>query len=395
MVKLSVDAKRVLVLSWSSCALLSVVRALACRWAGVTVLTRSHDPVVARSRYIRRWEVFGREDSVDSILGRLEALVKRDGIDLVMANDEGSVEFISANRDRLAPFVLTTPVAELDVVRRLRDKRRFMDLVEELGIPHPKSLLSGAGDDGSIGERALAELRGPWVVKPANLTCGFGVERCDTPEQLLAALASKHETGGPFLIQEFLAGQDLDFCLVARQGRILRWTSRIGMGPKDRFGAPGSLWELRRVPELLPCMERLVESTAWSGALDVDCVYETNTGSWGALECNTRFGATTLADATAGVNLPEALVLAGLDRPVPEVECRAQAFYCGGWGLPEFLGLGGRPRRKIRETYLPYVLRDPFPELSVVVCSRMMKAVERVKSARGGRPEVMESNLHH
>lgn len=349
-----------LLLSWSHVALLSVLRALGPRFAPLSVACCLEAGVVGRSRHVRKWHRIGADWPDERLLDCLREIVVREGVDLVVANDEGSVDFLARQRDALAGLVRTTPVAEAATLARVRDKRAFMRLAAELGLPHPRSVLDEeVGAEGGL----PTDLRFPVVVKPANLTCGFGVQRCTTPAEAQAAIASLRAERRPFLVQEFFPGNDLDFCLVAEAGRIVRWTTRMNVGAKRRFGAPGQDWRLERLPQLLPPMERLVAHLRWSGALDVDCLYQPATGEWRVLECNTRFGATTLADASAGVNLPEALVLLGLGQPVPPAECRPQPYYTGGWGLRQVLGLATGPRYRLHETYLPHVLRDPLPEL--------------------------------
>lgn len=324
--------------------------------------------MVGRSRHVRSWHLIGADWTDERVLGRIQEIVIREGIDLVVANDEGSVDFLSRQRDALARLVRTTPVAETATLKRLRDKRAFMRLAAELGLPHPRSV---PDDEMNAEGRLPVDLRFPVVVKPAKLTCGFGVRRCETADEAHAAIARLRTEGQVFLVQEFFEGHDLDFCLVAEAGRIVRWTTRMNVGVKRRFGAPGQDWWLERRPKLLPPMEQLVAYVRWSGALDVDCLYQPATGEWRVLECNTRFGASTLADASAGVNLPEALALLGLGRPVPPSECHPQTFYTGGWGVRQVLGWGPGPRLRLRETYLPHVLRDPLPELTAGVHARL------------------------
>ncbi|HMO67017.1 MAG TPA: hypothetical protein PKE47_17655, partial [Verrucomicrobiota bacterium] len=187
------------------------------------------------------------------------------------------MDFLARQRDALAGQVRTTPGAETTTLTRLRDKRAFMRLAAELGLPHPRSVLD---DEVGIEGRLPADLRFPAVVKPANLSCGFGVQRCATPAEAQAAIAGLRAKDRPFLVQEFFAGHDLDFCLVAEAGRIVRWTSRMNVGAKHRFGAPGQDWRLERLSELLPAIERLVAHVRWSGALDVDCLCQPATGEW-------------------------------------------------------------------------------------------------------------------
>jgi biotin carboxylase len=107
---------------------------------------------------------------------------------------------------------------------RFRDKLRMRNLAEKIGVPCPK--FTGAFNPQAITEY-LEISKAPWIVKPRTEVAAFGIRKCETKEQVWAALKdldSRHtwrDHPSQFLIEEFIEGDVFHVDSIVENGKVV------------------------------------------------------------------------------------------------------------------------------------------------------------------------------
>lgn len=179
---------------------------------------------------------------------------------------------------RLKPHMPRTaffPFPEEGSLRRLEDKWAFYRLVQELGLPTPRTWrLERAAD--------AAGLTLPLMLKAPDLAGGRGIHRVQdaaTRDALLGG--SDPNLRYPMLAQEFLPGGDVGLSLLAHEGRLVSWCVQAHRSTGTDFILDERVVEMGR---------RIVEATRYSGLANIDMLYEDESRSAAKLiEFNPRF----------------------------------------------------------------------------------------------------------
>jgi hypothetical protein len=191
-------------------------------------------------------------------------------------------------------------------------KVRFIDLLEELGLPHPATTI--VRDRGDL----LRWDQYPCFVKVDHTTAGEGVRRLDDAAQLRKAAdeldrAGWFESQAAVLVQRLAPGVRRVLTAVFQHGRLVGahcdQTLAFGVGGSSR--ARVSIADRQAVDH----MASLGAHLGWHGALCVEYFFEPAAERREYIECNPRIGETVNA-LLSGVNLCEQLVRVSLDETV-------------------------------------------------------------------------------
>lgn len=347
------------VLTWSSAALLPLVRSLGRAGLAVQILSSAADPALRWSRHVRGSGAFGDRDDHALLAWLAERAAGRRPV--LLPNDVQAMRFVARHRDALSADWRPAPVPPPAALEEAADKRRFYERVKALGLPTPAGRSLVCGRDGA--ESAAAGLRFPVVVKPADGCFGHGVRRCEDARALAAGIAAQ-APGAGVIVQELVSGTDVDLSLLALDGRIVAWTTQRALAPAGRFGAPSPLVLVEPMEALREVVAPLVAAWRWSGVAHVDAVQPRGGGPPQLLECNPRFWGSVLASTVAGVNFPALMVRAALgEAPAESAPGRRTRYYSEDLGLRRYVLHRDHPTLKWRETGLPWFAADPGPEV--------------------------------
>lgn len=258
--------------------------------AGVRVLAVDHRPSALgfRSRYA---EPFVCPDP-HADESRFIAFIRALGETVVFpTHDEG----LNAISRHLGDLAVLAPFPAWEVLERVQSKRTQLEVAQEAGVDVP------APEPSSF----------PVVVKPDR-----AVEfkrryrrqafRCDTPEELEAAVARTEEFGA--IVQEFVSGSDDALYTVGsyltREGEALG----VFCGRKLRQTPPGigtcrvgeALW----VEEIIDAALRLLRSYGYHGLSQVEFKRDARDGRYKLMEINPRLWQWHGLAAACGVDLP-------------------------------------------------------------------------------------------
>jgi hypothetical protein len=182
------------------------------------------------------------------------------------------------------------------VVERTNDKNRFMDLAETLGMRVPKTLRFARA--AMVDE--LTRLPYPCYVKAAISVSWVGIHRCETPEQVAAALAS-FAPDMPLQIQEEVSTElFLNLQYEVRGGAAVPLAASEQL--LDGFVHQGNRYPARHAP--WASVEPMAQWMARSGmkeifAFDVAVVETPDGPEFLPIECNPRFNGASYPTAVA------------------------------------------------------------------------------------------------
>ncbi|TPJ35803.1 hypothetical protein [Mesorhizobium sp. B2-8-3] len=206
----------------------------------------------------------------------VEALVRAEGVEMVIPTCEEVFHLALAWRDRIVPVRLFAP--DIGSLAQVHNKHSFIRLAEQLGLAVPETTLLNSRDD-------LEAVRGrsrDLVFKPVWSRFACHVLLRPTPDFLDAIVPSP---AMPWVAQRFVEGKEISAYAVAQEGRLkalglYRSLYRAGKGA-------GIFFERVEDDAARDLVERIVAGTAWTGQISFDLMREAD-GRVLPLECNPR-----------------------------------------------------------------------------------------------------------
>ncbi|SFO71191.1 hypothetical protein SAMN03159463_02780 [Mesorhizobium sp. NFR06] len=234
-------------------------------------------PIAATSKACARYHRlppprFARQDYA----GTVEALIRAEGIDLVIPTCEEVFYLALAWRGGAMPAKVFAPAIEL--LAEVHNKHAFIRLAERLGLEVPETALLNSRDD----IEAIRNRSRVLVFKPAWSRFASHV-LLRPPPQALDFVTPSPAT--PWVAQHFVDGEEISAYAVAREGRIkglalYRSLYRAGTGA-------GIFFERVEDDAARELVERIVAGTSWTGQISFDLMREPS-GRVLPLECNPR-----------------------------------------------------------------------------------------------------------
>ena len=255
------------------------------------------------SRHVARsFQVPAPRDGKAAYLDALDAIVEREGVDLVVPVSEETMH-VAFLRDRLAgrARLFTMPPGQ---VLALHDKAGFIRQGGACGVAVPET--HGLGTDAA---RAMAAGRDV-VVKPVSACSGRGV-------RILRRGAALPDTDSadPAVVQAFLPGCVHSSCTIADAGRALATVIYRGT---VMSGTVAVAFQRVEQPAIMAWINRFVAAVGWTGFISFDFIVS-DAGEVHGIECNPR--------ATSGVHFwePDSVAQAILDPASAAIRLRPQA----------------------------------------------------------------------
>jgi carbamoyl-phosphate synthase large subunit len=248
------------------------------------------------------------KEGPQALLGRLEAVIAREGLDLVIpCLDTEIANYITVQVElatRGVRLCLPTLQSFAD-----RDKTNLGALCEELGIA---TLRSAPAYDAATLAAHAAGIGYPCYVKGQL----YGAHKVSSPTDLYGAFSDIHNIwGGPVLVQEAVTGEEYDLVGVGdRQGRIVGHCT-IRKLLRTRLGK-GFAGVVVVDPAIEEAAGRIIGHLKWNGPFELEFLKPPGRPHV-LFEMNPRFPAWVDFAAQIGCNLParvldEALGLARL-----------------------------------------------------------------------------------
>jgi D-aspartate ligase len=274
---------------------LGAMRCLGRRGVPLFVAHSAREGITTFSRWYRPLAEEGSNELPEENLStRLEQLgVGR--MVLLPCSDQWALAVSRLKPEVLARFPSSVPSP--DTLRKLVDKVSFADVLMEMGLPHPKtvvlrdpSALEGVPDD---------QLKGSFL-KPnqsANFPTFFGAKalRFLDRGEALRLLENASAKGFTLMLQEFIPGPPTHHVFVEgfvdRRGRIcgLFARRRIRMLPREFGNSTSSVSiPLTEISDAAETMRRLLSGIGYRGVFSGELKFDERDGLFKLLEVNAR-----------------------------------------------------------------------------------------------------------
>ncbi len=261
--------------------------------------------------------------SADRLLILAKKLLASNQVDVVLlASGLEDSPQVTEELDRHAPIAGNSPKA----INRVREKDRFFDDLESLGIHHPET---SKVDNLHEGKRAAKDIGYPILVKPLTSFGGVGVRDARDARELEQVFRGIPELSREMLIQERIPGLDasVSFLSSERHVEILAVNEQLlgvpELGQMEKFGYCGNIVPAPRAGQLTHACSEIVRKITkhyclvGSNGIDIvvsedgiPYVMEVNPRFQGTLECVERF---------CGLNLVNAHIEACLEGKLPSL----------------------------------------------------------------------------
>jgi len=289
-------AARVLLLAEGGEPTVQALRCLRLAGAQVHVLGRPAAAALRWSGDCRSVELFDfhpQANPTEISAERIEALIGRRGIDVVVPVGDIAAELLGRLRDRLPARCF--PLAPQAAIRRLNDLAWFYELCRKLGLPMPRSVV--VDHKHRIDVPLVGEAFGfPVAVRPCSPARGAEVVVAHSAHELRAQVIDNPDYDDvPLVVQERVEGEKVDLNLIAVNGEILAHCTQSRTGAAVTF---------RREPVLFAHARALMEVTRYSGLAHLKAIRDVRNGRVRLLACRGRMWGSMAASAECGVNLP-------------------------------------------------------------------------------------------
>jgi predicted ATP-grasp superfamily ATP-dependent carboligase len=242
------------------------------------------------------------EEYVDFLLALGEQLNTKG---VLIPTADVDVLAISKHRDKLERYY-KLPMAKLEVIEKLVNKKEFYKTLEKLDMPYPKTYYP---NDISEVKQISKEITYPYIVKPIfSGFCGMPkVFKANSSEELIKAYDKAILSGCEIVIQEVIPGSDANIygfcsyfnCKFEPVGVFIY--KKIRGYPKG-FGTCSlikSAWE----PELFKLGTQFIQNSHYYGISEIEFKKDPRDNEFKVIEVNARtWGENSLA-ARCGVDL--------------------------------------------------------------------------------------------
>src|SRR5262245_7608497 len=310
----------------SHIAALGVLRRLSRRGVPCRVLDHTPD-IIVRSRWYRPAPRTLAETPDPRILASHLRSLPMPGAVLIACSDVWTQAVAGLPADVRERFRTSVPPPE--AVARFVDKAAFAELVDGLGIPHPRTtVVRSVADLAGVPDEDLRD----GFLKPVDSgryyrhygTKGAFVHSRTEAE---AAVAEASALGITFLVQEWIPGDMASTILfdgfVDRHGRVAAMLARrrVRMDPprisNHTVDVTIPLTETGDAPAQA---RRLLEAVSYRGIFNVEFKRDARDGTFRIIELNPRPFWLIAHIAAAGVDLPWLAYLDAQDLPVPPID---------------------------------------------------------------------------
>ncbi|MCS7080929.1 MAG: ATP-grasp domain-containing protein [Chloracidobacterium sp.] len=241
----------------------------------------------------------------DVILG-VSYLARTHRIDRIVALDDFDVETAAALREHLR-----VPGMGETTARYFRDKLAMRAKAREHGVPVPP--FTPVFNDEVVNEY-LAEVPGPWLVKPRSEASTIGIKRTASPEEVWATLHQLGDRRSFHLLEKFIPGEVYHVdSIVSEREVVFAAVSKYARPPIEVMH-DGDVFATRIVEygsddeqELLELNRRVLWAMGLvRGASHTEFIKAHEDGAFYFLETSARVGGANiveLVEAATGVNL--------------------------------------------------------------------------------------------
>ncbi|MGB9713795.1 MAG: ATP-grasp domain-containing protein [Candidatus Bathyarchaeales archaeon] len=222
----------------------------------------------------------------------------------------------------LIPILGNSP----EIIKRVREKPRFFEELELLGIPHPETELV---NDVFEAKASIAKIGYPVVIKPTASFGGVGARLAVNDKEIEKAFPEVSRESETILVQKFIEGVHASISILAgdKDVKVVSINEQLlglpSVFQKEPFGYCGNIVPLRLADSTFEQCESIAKETALHfglrGSNGIDIVISKE-GTPYVVEINPRFqGTLGCVERVFGINLVDAHIKACLYGEMPTV----------------------------------------------------------------------------
>jgi D-aspartate ligase len=289
----------VLILESEHRAAVAAIRGLA--EAGYRVYAASHEPR-APGRYSRYADGFCRHrpyGAPEQLLEDVGQIVERHGIDILLPSMDKSHAFVIGQQSRLNEWVALPPTPDVTSYRLAHDKWKLRERLSAAALSVPAALLCQAPSDLAN----LNTLSYPLIAKPTTAGGAQGIIKLEGPGDV-GALQDMLSRGVPYIVEEYIAGQDIDVSVLCDHGEVLAYTIQEPYYPPCQNTYLSSM-SVRFVENTaaLQLAKDVARALNWHGITHMD-FRQSNAHEIYFIEMNPRFWTSLIGSVHINVNFP-------------------------------------------------------------------------------------------
>jgi len=245
----------------------------------------------------------GWEGMKESIL----EIKEKHGLDIIIPCLDAEIPLLIKHKNELLSLGIKLLLPNKDQFD-LRSKDKLIELTEELGILHPRTVVISSIEELVVVLTTTISL--PALVK-GKYYKAYTVYNIESA--ILKASEIAAEWGFPLLVQEKIEGQEFNLIgLSDESGKLLGHVSI----KKQLTTQLGKVWTAVTIKDesLDNLCKVFCEKTNWKGPFELECMVNPN-GIY-LIEINPRFPAWVYFATSVGINLPDMLIKSILKKPV-------------------------------------------------------------------------------
>jgi len=313
------------------------------------------------SRFVQRWTYYRDTADNNEWIQKINEVLKKYDIDVILPLSEIVVRRIIANKSLLLNPNKLCLLPELKNFDKARNKWTLYKHLMKFEIPCPKTKLLGTIDKQDY-------LNFPLIAKPTiSLGAGSQIELVKSFNELEDYTNRHSFTEQDNILQEYIEGYDFSCNVLCCSGDIMAYTiqksenqNSLGFGPQMVYGFVDNA-------RILNLASRLMRSLKWSGIASIDLRYDTKVDDYKVLEINTRFWRSVVGSMYAGINFPVRLSNLTLDGKVINVQSYKHIKFYDMKGYFQFIRKNPLKLLDLstlkNSTYVIRFFRDPLPYL--------------------------------
>jgi len=275
----------------------------------------------------------------------------------------GSVEgnlVIARHRQAFEGVVAVAPLASEKTVHLARDKGRLAQFMATHDIPQP--LVIPMRPVATLRERS-SDLSFPVLLKATASGGGLYINQADDTDALIQQATVLDDEPRDYIVQSYVEGDDLCYCVLARGGHVLAHTIQRAFAPPVQSFSPLDFIEFVHNPHAEAVGRKLVGALQYTGVACIDFRYDEAHDALNVLEINPRFWRSLLGSLRAGVNFPELACREALNLSLPATPYDEIRYSVGELSL-KHLGRTVKQGISLRNSCMAYGVDDPLPELA-------------------------------
>jgi len=256
-------------------------------------------------------------------------LIEKEKIDIILAMNDDSAEFISKYQEKLSSYVKFETVGYHTFIKAY-DKNELMSLCEKYNFAHPKTIDLSKEEN----QNRLKKFVFPGLIKPNKTSGARGFRIISNKEELLNTLPIIQKEYGHCHLQEFIpdGGEQYKVEIYIKYGEVINAfvIKKIRYYPIK--GGSSCFIQGTENNELIELCSNVLRKINWEGFADFDLIEDPRDKKIKIMEINPRVPACIRIASVSGVNFFENIIDSIQKKPLNR--------YSGKSGITlRFLGL--------------------------------------------------------